>query len=150
MMAGLTTKTVILDQPSHWQSWLFVMKTIADGGDVWKYIDPDLELEPAVPSRPEKPSPKDVNPAKTTLLTMDAVERESFKLLLLMYKEDLAEAKQVLDAIQIVRNYIVTTVSTNNIVYIDDKTTEYQMLVALKKRLAPTEYARRLDFARTC
>ena len=75
---------------------------------------------------------------------MDVIERESFKLLLLMYKEDLAKVKQVLDAIQIVRNHIVTTVSTNNIVYIDDKTTVYQMLVALMKRLAPTDYARKL------
>jgi len=39
-------------------------------------------------------------------------------------------------------------VSTNNIVYIEDMTLVYQMLVALKKRLAPTDYARKLDLAR--
>jgi hypothetical protein len=38
-------------------------------------------------------------------------------------------------------------VSTNNIVYINDKTMVYQMLVALKKRLAPTDYARKLELA---
>jgi hypothetical protein len=33
IMALTTTKTVILDQPSHWEPWLFVVKTIANGGD---------------------------------------------------------------------------------------------------------------------
>ena len=64
------------------------------------------------------------------------------------YKEDLAVAKQVLDTIQTVWNHIVTIVSTRNIVYINDKTTVYQMLVALKKRLAPIDYAYKLDLAR--
>jgi hypothetical protein len=147
-MASTTTKAVILDQPSHWESWLFVVKTIADGGDTWKYLNPDLDIEPIVPNRPEKPSPRDVNPNKASILELDAAEKETFKLLLSMYKEDLAIAKQVLDTIQTVRNHIVTTVSTRNIVYINDKTTVYQMLVALKKRLAPTDYARKLDLAR--
>ena len=144
-MASTTTKAVILDQPSHWESWLFVVKTIADGGDTWKYLDPDLETEPVVPNRPVMPTPKDVNPTKTSILALDAAEKETFKLLLTIYKEDLAIAKQVLDTIQTVRNHIVTTVSTNNIVYISDTTSVYQMLVALKKRLAPTDYARKLD-----
>ena len=65
-----------------------------------------------------------------------------------IYKENLAIAKQILDTIQTVRKHIVTTVSTRNIVYINDKTTVHQMLVALKKRLAPTDYARKLELAR--
>ena len=36
-------------------------------------------------------------------------------------------------------------VSTNNIVYINDKTIVYQMLVTLKKWLAPTDYTRKLE-----
>jgi hypothetical protein len=147
MAASTTTKAVILDQPSDWESWLFVVKTIADGGDTWRYINPDLNTEPVVPNRPEKPKPQSVNPAKTSLLELDETEKETFKLLLSDYKEDLAIAKQVLDTIQTVRKHLVTTVSMNNIVYINDKNTVYQMLVALKKRLAPTDYARKLDLA---
>ena len=65
-----------------------------------------------------------------------------------MYKEELANTKQILDTIQTVRNYIVTTISSCNIVYINNKNIVYQMLVALKKRLAPTNYTRKLDLAR--
>jgi len=138
---------VILDQPSHWEPWLFVIKTIADGGDTWKYINPDLDTEPVIPSRPEKPTPRSINPAKNSLLELDAIEKETFKLFLADYKEELVVAKQILDNIQNVRNHIVTTVSTHNIVYINDKTSVYQMLVALKNRLAPTDYARKLELA---
>jgi hypothetical protein len=99
MAASTTTKAVILDQPSHWESQLFVVKTIADGGDTWKYINPELDTELVVLNRLEKPTPQDVNPVKTTLLALDAIEKESFKLLLSMYKEDLAISKQVLNTI---------------------------------------------------
>jgi len=144
-MASNNTKTVILDLPSHWEPWLFVVKTIADGGDTWKYMDPDLPAEPDVPIRSVMPTPQSVNPAKTTLLELDPAEKESFKILLSMYKEDLATSKQVLDTIQTVRTHIAATVSTRNIVYITSKTTVYQMLAALKKRLSPTDYARQLE-----
>mgnify|MGYP003622956889 CR=1 FL=1 len=142
-----TTKAVILDKPSDWEPWLFVVKTLADGGDAWRYMDPDLSTEPVIPSRPNLPTPSDVSPTNTTLRDLDAQEKETFKLMLSVYKEDLAIAKQVLDTIQTVRNHLVTTVSTTNIVYINGKTTVYQMLVALKKRLAPTDYARKLELA---
>jgi len=68
-----------------------------------------------------------------------------YKVLLTEYRKDLATVKQVLDTLQIVQNHIVTTISISNVVYIIDKSTVYQMLVALKKRLAPTDYARKLE-----
>ena len=88
-------------------------------------MNPDLLLEPAVPIRPVLPTPKDVNPTKTTLLELDQAEKESFKILLSMYKEELAVSKQVLDIIQAVRTHIVATVSMKNITYINGKTTVY-------------------------
>jgi hypothetical protein len=120
-----TTKTTILDLPSNWDSWIFVVKSIADGGDVWKYINPDLESEPVIPSRPEKPSAKDVNPNKTTTVLLTPTELDMYKVLLTEYREDLATVKQVLDTLQLVRNYVVTTVSVTNVVYIKDTSTVY-------------------------
>ena len=89
----------------------------------------------------------DVNLEKTSILALMVQEKESLKLLLAIYKEELANTKHIFNTIQTVRNHIVTTVSTHNIVYINDKNTVYQMLVALKKRLAPTDYARKLELA---
>ena len=72
---------------------------MAEGGNTWTYLDPGLAAEPNVPNRPIMLIPQDVNPAKATLLALDAAKKETFKLLLLVYKEDLAVAKQVLDTI---------------------------------------------------
>ena len=41
----------------------------------------------------------DVNLEKTSILTLLALEKESYKLLLVMYKEELANTKQILDTI---------------------------------------------------
>ncbi len=140
-MASSTTKTVVLDEPSDWEPWLFVIKTIADGADTWPYIDPDLPEEPAVPIRPEMPKITDINPQKNTLSQLDTTKKETLKLSLAMYKEDLANTNKIFDTIQSICKHIVTMVSTRNIIYINDKTTVYQMLAALKKCLAPTDYA---------
>ena len=45
------------------------------------------------------PTPVDINPVKTTLLELDLAKKESFKILLSMYKEELGITKQVLDNI---------------------------------------------------
>ena len=121
------------------------MKSIADGGDAWEYVNPDLAEEPVVPRRPAGPTARDVNPQKASIVELDDAEKETYKLLMVEHRENSAVTKQVLDAIQTVRNYILTTVSSRNIVYIKDKSTVFQMLVALKKRLAPTDYARKLE-----
>jgi hypothetical protein len=71
------------------------------------------------------PTPKDVNLGKDSLLNPDAAKKETYKLLLTVYKEDLAIAKQVLNTIQTVQKHIVTTVATSNITYINGKTTVY-------------------------
>ena len=139
---------MVLDQPSYQEPWLFVIKTIAKGSDAWKYLNPELDIEPIVPNRPKIPTLIDVNQEKTSILALSTQEKESYKLLLAMYKEELANTKQIHNTIQTIRNYIVTIVSSRNIVYINNKNIVYQMLVALKKRLAPTNYTRKLDLAR--
>ena len=140
-----TAKTVILDRPAHWDSWIFIVKAIAQGGDTWKYVNPELGTEPVIPSRPEKPTAAHINPAKSSTTSLTPAELDMYKVMLAEYREDLATVKQILDTLQTVRNHVVTTISVTNVVYIKNKSTVYQMLVALKKRLAPTDYARKLE-----
>ena len=140
-----TAKTVILDRPAHWDSWIFIVKAIAQGGDAWKYVNPELGTEPDIPSRPEKPTAAHINPAKSSTTSLTPAELDMYKVMLAEYREDLATVKQVLDTLQTVQNHVVTTILVTNVVYIKNKSTVYQMLVALKKRLAPTDYARKLE-----
>ena len=120
-----STKTVILDQPSNWDSWIFVVKSIADGGDAWKYIDPSLETEPVIPRRPTPPTAQDVTEEALSVVALEPAELEKYKVLLAEYREQLANVKQVLDTIQTVRTHVVTTVSASNVVYIKNATLVY-------------------------
>ena len=138
-------KTITLEKPSDWDSWIFVVKSIANGRDAWKYIDPSLNLEPVIPICPIQPSAQDVKQDASSVVDLQPAELEKYKVLLAEYREQLANVRQVLDSIQTVRTHIVTTVSANNVVYIKKATSVYQMLKALKKCLAPTDEARILE-----
>ena len=45
-------------------------------------------------------------------------------------------------------NVVLSTVSTINLEYVKEETILYKKLVALKKRLAPTDQAKELDIIR--
>lgn len=50
-------KLILLTNSSDWRPWLFVIKSMALSGGVWKYINPDLETQIPEPTRPAAPSP---------------------------------------------------------------------------------------------
>jgi hypothetical protein len=139
------SKAIILDKPSDWRPWLFVVKGLANTGKVWKYIDPDLPTEPELPKLPELPSLTEVNASKATLSALDEKEKELYKLLLAVYKEETAKTTKIINAVDAVQTHIIKTVLAAKTIHIEDKTSAYQMLVALKKRLAFTDYTRKLE-----
>src|ERR1700730_14161306 len=106
-MASYTTKAVILDKPSDWETWLFVVKAMAEGGDTWDYMNPNLETEPVVPKRPTMPKPNDVNPSKTDVLTLTPEETEKYKVMITLYRDEQTVTNRILDTIQTIRNNIV-------------------------------------------
>jgi hypothetical protein len=59
MSRNTVTTDLVLDGQSNWELWIFVVKRIAEAGDVWEYIDPAQLYRPL--QKPEKP----VRPAPT-------------------------------------------------------------------------------------
>ena len=63
---------VILDKPSDWLQWFFIIEDIAKTNEVWQYIDPAMKkddlpkLEP-----PKRPTPKDILPMATSIAQLD-------------------------------------------------------------------------------
>ena len=92
-----------------------------------------------------KPTASTVNPAVETVAMLSSSERELFKLLLADYREEKEEKGKVIEAIDALQREIVRTVSSNNHVWIKDKTSVYDMLQALSAQMAPTDYARELE-----
>jgi hypothetical protein len=46
MSKNTVTTDLVLDGQSNWELWIFVVKRIAEAGDVWKYINPDQIYRP--------------------------------------------------------------------------------------------------------
>jgi len=58
MSKSTVTSDLVLDGPSNWELWIFVVKRIAEAGDVWEYIDPDQLHRPLhKPEKPVRPAP---------------------------------------------------------------------------------------------
>ena len=140
-----TSKLVVLDTPKDWQSWLFVVKTMAEGSDVWGFINPELNSPLLMPSKPMMPTAQMIKESATSLINLDTEERELYKMLLAEFRENQQLNKQIRDALQRILDHIVTSVSKDNLYIIEDSTTVHAMLVELKRRLAPTDRARKLE-----
>jgi hypothetical protein len=39
------TTNIVLDGQSNWELWIFVVKRIAEAGDVWEYIGWKVEVK---------------------------------------------------------------------------------------------------------
>jgi hypothetical protein len=146
-MAPPVISTVTLDTPADWEPWLYVIKimstSVIDERDAWEYINPRLPTEPKLPQRPDKPSVSEFN--KQRIIELDTDRRGLYELMLQEYCEELSQVNKTLETISRVRSYIVSSVSVKNIVYIEGATTVYQMLVALQKRLAPTDKTKKIQ-----
>src|SRR5579871_6591247 len=113
----------VLDVPSDWETWFFIVKSMATGSrtDVWKYIDPDLKAQPAIPILEDPP-----NADGYGALTADA--KEAFKFSYQLWKDRMALITKTREVLESIQNHITKTVSTRNIIYIQDCTTIWQML----------------------
>ncbi len=82
--------TVILTGPNDWDEWIEVVKTKAEAGKIWEYVDPSKEKGDVMSlSRPEIPMAKDVNPDKNTMAGLTPEEQDELKLLCFDYKHRL-------------------------------------------------------------
>ncbi|KAI2483744.1 hypothetical protein Ptr902_06061 [Pyrenophora tritici-repentis] len=58
MSKNNVTSDIVLQGQSNWELWIFVVKSIAEAGDVWEYVDPDQPHGPFhKPEQPVRPTP---------------------------------------------------------------------------------------------
>jgi hypothetical protein len=147
MSSSTVSTRMILDSPSDWDSWFYLVKSMSttSGRDAWRYINPDLPTEPQLPEIPEDPSPESIAPTKQTVAQLDKGELERYEFLYQDVQYAAARVTETLEIIGRVHEYINSSVSSRNLVYVRNKTTVYQILLALKKRLAPTDDARKFQ-----
>jgi hypothetical protein len=89
-LSSVQRTTIILTGPNDWDEWLEVIKTKAEAGKIWEYVNPAVPKESLkVLTRPEVPKPKDINPQKNTVAELTDDELDELKLLRYDFKHQL-------------------------------------------------------------
>jgi len=91
----MTTSTeskinLILDKPSDWIQWFFIIQDTAKTNKVWQYIDPS-KIKDKLPTLepPKRPTPKDVLPTATSIANLDPNQLTAYNQLYAKYKDNL-------------------------------------------------------------
>jgi hypothetical protein len=79
---------------------------------------------------------------------LSANKREDLKYRCEVFRHELVTYRRKKEALQDIHNFILTTIARQHILYIANKDSVYQILSALKKRIAPTDRARELEVTR--
>ena len=139
--------TLRLKTMDDWDAWIDHVQGMAQPGDclnLQPYIDPSLATQPIEPIAPTKPSIASActdTPAVTTYALLKATDRIAYDFLYKEYNELLKINTKQRVILYNIRLYINNTVASENLVYLRNKNTNQERLVALKKRLAPTNNA---------
>ena len=114
--------------------------------NVWQFIDPTVKKENlATLSRPVLPLPKDVNPAKILISDLTIAEIEELKVLWDKYKDRNHEYEKQQSSIKSLHTLVHETVFWSYYTYLIKKDTLYDMLIALKQWIVPSNQARELE-----
>jgi hypothetical protein len=120
----------ILKDPSQWTGWIGVVKTHALNQEIWDYVDPDAEI-PQTLSEPQEPadacSEREYKRFERNYRKWEVTKTSlrSFRTLLVKWI-DQAQAKDIIAE------------------YVEPRS----LLVAIKKRFAPTEKSRKMELKR--
>src|SRR6266566_2023716 len=136
---------LILDKPSDWTLWFFIIQDTAKTNKVWQYIDPSKKDELPKLEPPKRPTPADILSTATSIAQLDQKQLTAYNQLYAEYKDDLRVHQKQEQAINDISNYIVRTTSIAYLPLIDGLDTVHERLQALKHALAPTTSGRKHD-----
>ena len=140
--------SIVLSMPSDWDIWIDMIKNKVKAADIWKFIDPSVKAADLPQfTRPPMPQPKDIDPAKLLINQLNPNELEQLKALRDKWKNQNREYEQQKTIINGMHTLIHETVSRSYYVYLIDKETLYEMLSALKERIAPMDLACQRELA---
>jgi hypothetical protein len=137
-MSKNTVTDIILQGQSNWELWIFVVKRIAEAGDVWEYIDPNQLLHPLQkPEKPVRPTPT-VNDdgSPPTQPTQQAVAQYNQDCSI--YYNEIKEYRRLKDKLGQVEAHITKTIQQDLLYHIKDKSTVREQIKTLQELYSPT------------
>lgn len=129
-----------MSSQKDWDPWIAIVKAKATGYKIWNLINPALEEKPAARLEPTRP-------ILNAMEGDDFVEKNlRYKYAMTEYKQDLQAYKEEQEAMAKMITHIYDTTASGNLTFIEKvEVHPWNVLRALKARLAPKDAARRLD-----
>jgi hypothetical protein len=137
-MSKNTVTDIVLQGQSNWELWFFVVKRIAEAGDVWEYIDPNQLLRPLQkPERPVRPAPiVNADGSPPTQPTQQALIQYNQDLS--NYYKDIKEYRRLKDKLGQVEAHITKTIQQDLLYHIKDKSNLRDQIKTLQELYSPT------------
>ena len=126
--------------PEDWEEWMLVVNTMARRGGVMDLVDVNAAELPE-PTRPILPTYSAVKATAASMKDVDTNEQKDLTIL--------RENRDKTDALKAIEQHIMAS-DRQLLLYLDGAETVHQNLLALKKRMAPTDRARKMNIARRC
>jgi hypothetical protein len=141
-----TTTTVVLTGPDDWDLWLSDIRRIAKVHDIWDVINPDATPETTL-EEPARPTSE--GKFGQSLEDLTAGQQLACKNYIDTYKQDLEKYNRKKKALANLESRIGSTVNSKCLRIIQKLSTAKEILSRLQERIAPTDYAREIDSARS-
>lgn len=141
-MNTTTTEMVTLAKSADWDAWFSFVPTRAVNIQIWDLVNPSLKEKLVSLERPTEP--------EFVILDHDArfdqVSYEAYKARRDIYKTKLAKYERHENAFGDLITFIQETIAAHNVIFIQkEEPHPWNILQALKKRLAPSDEARNLE-----
>lgn len=134
-----TQRKIILRKPEDWDSWISSVRNQAESHHVWNLIDPTFSVRPIALTKP-------LEPLFDSAATFDSKAFENYKAQQEEYQSRLAQYNEQKTGFAAMISFIREAITVENAILIQEiQSHSYDLLVALKQKLAPTDQARSLD-----
>ncbi|KAF2728809.1 hypothetical protein EJ04DRAFT_448632, partial [Polyplosphaeria fusca] len=138
----MSTKTVssnvILEGHANWDLWIFVVKRIAEAGDVWEYVNPDGPHQSAQkPEKPVRPAAV-VNPDGSPATQPADQDLKQYNQDCTVYYKEIKEYRRIKDKLGHIQAHIAKTIQQNMIYLIKDQPELHDQLRTLRDLYSPT------------
>jgi hypothetical protein len=136
--AVIVPSEVILRDQSDWELWIYVVKQLAEAGDVWEYINPNQPHHPL--QKPQKPT----RPTAAPQLDADnpppptAAQQAQYTAELAEYNMEIKEYRRLKDKLGQVETHVTKSIDPKYLYHIKDKDSLYEKLRTLQELLSPT------------
>lgn len=137
----MNSKKVILAKPADWDAWIFFVRARATSSNIWTLVNPDLAEKPVALAEPEELQYVEPEVGETV---KDAIQ--DYKDRKEIYKPKLAKYERQEKAFGDPITLIQDMITAYNVTFIQSEEPHpWDILRALKQRLAPSDQARSLE-----